>query len=319
MELNQFLDGVAESDPTWARALRIVKGRLRPNSNLWRLLRGGWAGQLDLKGFIRLTGFSRLRLTALIRAAQPGILGGEQPASNLEEAVKVLGLRVSAAVLAVNYTFSAVLKTHPPPLWKALLQETMSNIEIGTKVGARVGAIGMHGGIVVGFARGAGLGMLLAQDPNVYKRWRFEKDAYTSAKSQIDAFGCEIYQVSALILQQLGFGPEMGVGAALGAGRLANAAIHRTEEVELWRAAFQWIDALRDGRGYPPLEEDRTFFQELDPRVGSQTKNPILSVLYTEVSKVKNEGSSWTWHLPRDTYEATADLLEMSATPPANE
>jgi hypothetical protein len=164
------------------------------------------------------------------------------------------------------------------------------------------------GGALIGFARDAGFALLMAQDGAGFKRWHNNRsgDPRADRESALKAFGTEPYQVSSFVIQQLGFGAELAIGAALATGRLNVEHISFGPEVVRWRAALEWIDALREGRSYPPEIEIRNFFPEIAPPVVQGRKNLVLDSLYAEVSKVKSGGSSWLWHLPRPSYEETA-------------
>jgi hypothetical protein len=79
------------------------------------------------------------------------------------------------------------------------------------------------------------------------------------------------------------------------------------DEVKRWLAAYSWVSALKDGRGYPRELEYRELFHEIMPT--QDGRNPTLGMLYTNVSSAKNDGSAWTWHIPQTSYEELEDIL----------
>jgi len=307
MEVVSVLDESLVRDPTWKKAYAITQRELRLPSHFWRMVRTGWNRQVDPADFVKLLGMCKMHPACLFNAAGMEVKP-EPSAASIEQAIQFLGVRYSAVIIAINFTCRSILRNKPPPAWKAIYQEMMTKVEIGYKFGARVPEIELEGGALVGFAKTAGLGVLLAHDPKLFKEWHSMTQGYHGKKLQIDMFGCEAYQISSFILQQLGFGTEVAVGAALATGQLDPTHIEFGRNIMKWKAAFLWVEALRLGRGFPKELEMRSFFKELTPPKEGK-KNMALDVLYTEVAKVKSEGSKWTWHLPKPSYEDTAAFM----------
>ncbi len=308
MEVTSPLSQFAATDPTWQRAHEVAQSQLKVHNAAWQLIRTAWHGALEPKDFIRMLGFSRLNINCLIDAAELLNAGSPLDAALVERALQTLGIRLCSVVLAINYTCQTVLAKKPPPLWKKLLQDTMTCVEIGYKLGAKASSLGIEGGALMGFSCHAGNLLLLAYDPSAYRKWTGLTKP--EGKVAVDIFGCEPYQVSAFALQQLGFGHEVAIGAAVGNGRLDSKLITLDELTNLWKAALLWIDALREGRGYPAAMEIRQFFSEVTPPKEQSVKNPVLDVLYTEVARAKSEGSKWTWHLPKPSYDQTEAVIK---------
>ncbi|RIL11908.1 MAG: hypothetical protein DCC75_01440 [Proteobacteria bacterium] len=294
---------LAKNDPSWDQALKIAQRCMPVASNVWRLLRAGWYGQVDYREYMHMLGFSRLNLFCLIDCAGLSQEGEPVDAKLLERALQKLGLRFSSVVLAINHVCSCALSNKAPPAWKRLMQETMSDIEIGYHFGARAGALGLEGGCIMGLATHAGHLALMKHDPVAFKKW------YTTTK-ELQApqaiFGCEPYQLAACIVQQLGFGHEAAIGVALALGRLNPKGVSLDKLTLGWKSAVLWVEALREGRGYPAEPEMRHVFHEVAPPRDTNSRNPILDTLYAEVSHLRTDHSKWTWHLPKSSYDLTS-------------
>ena len=307
MPLEASLADFTNSDPTWQRALAVVQTEVRLPSSTWLLIRSAWNGSVDSKEFIRMLGFSHINLSALIDAA--GLKDQQFDAELLDLAIRNLGVRFSSVVIGINTICNSILAKKPPPIWRKLFQEMMTWVEIGYKMGSRITGLGVEGGSLIGFSKTIGHGLLLGNDPASYRKWAATERAKMREKA-IELFGCEPFQVSAFALQQLGFGHEIAIGAAIGAGTLNPRHLQLDERILMWKAALLWIEALREGRNYPASMDIRDRFPEIAPPKTRNASNMNLDVLYTEVARVKKDLSLWTWHLPKPGYEETMKLME---------
>ena len=289
-------------DPSWQRALEIVREHLETSSHIQMVIRSAWNGSLDNRELIRMLGFSRMNLWSLIDAAELLREVNQPSATLLEHALHNLGIRYSAVVLGINQACLSVLRHKLNLQWKTLMTEIMTRIEVGYRLGARVSFLGLEGGALSGFAHGIGLGLLYAHNPRGFQQW-FSDPTDDSTISE-EVFGCRPYQVAAFALQQLGFGHEVAFGTALGSGNLANQHIEVSDNVFVWKAAVLWVNALRTGRGFPADLKIRYFFPEVSPPHEGH-KNPILETVYAEIARIRKDGSRWTWHLPKASYDAT--------------
>jgi len=309
--LIDLLGETALKDPTWKKARDVVAQHLVPPSHVVHLFRSAWNGQADGREFLKVLGFSRLNPACLLDAAGLPASSESNDASQIEQALQILGPRLSAVVLAVNLFCRVILSKKPTSAWRRILEETMTNIEIGYKLGARVFDLGVEGGSLIGFSISAGYGLLLAHNERAFKDWMFKRPADLSRdrKLELKFFNCEGYQISALALQQLGFGHEIAIGVACATGGLKNGHLDLERGAFHWKAAYKWVEALRDGRNYPADLQVRNYFPETAPSQPGQAKNVVLEVLYTEIAKVRQGGSKWTWHLPRPGYQQTMEYL----------
>lgn len=309
MDLLAYLKDSSESDPTWEEANNYIRESVRIPTNLVRLIKGGWNGQLELTEFLHLIGHCRINVGCLLEAAQIKSDGRRPDMTYVTRALQSLGLMYSSVVVAINVATRLALKSKPPALWKAYFKEMMSAVEVGYKFGSKVAEISPAGGALIGFAEYLGPTIFMISKPKEFKEWRlqFKKHGRVGRKLEINLFGCEAYQVAGLALQQFGFGIEIAVGAAVGVGELNPQHVILDRKIVRWKAAQKWIEALRLGRDMPADPRIRELFPEIAPAKNRSEKNLSLSVLYTEVAKVKSDGSDWTWHLPYPSYEKTEE------------
>ena len=185
----------------------------------------------------------------------------------------------------------------------------MSDIEIGYHLGLSVEHLGHEQGMLIGFSRFAGLALLIAYHPKVFGEWFSRTGGSSSPDESVELFGCEPYQVSALLMQHLGLGPEVALATASVHGGGTSIINESRGLIVEWRAANDWIKALKSGSRYPDEESSRAFFPELQGD-SSMTHHPMhLQSLFDEVERVRTTQSSWTWHLPLPTYEETAEAI----------
>ncbi len=312
--LGAFFREQVSFDPTWGRALEIVERYINIPTHVGKLFRDSWYGVAASKDFMKVMGFSRLNPFCLLSASELTGASGETPGETVERAIQILGTRLSAVVLAVNYTCKQVIASDPPPIWKQVLADSIRDVEIGYRLGARTFDIGIEGGAIIGFAASVGKALIMADNPKAFRNWQSMcKDGASSRQEIIKVFGCEFYQVASLLMQALGFGQELAVGIACGGGKLDIRAIDISEEAKRWTAAYLWVDALINGRSYPGQVFARNFFKELIPPA-KDGKNLALQVLHTEVAKIRSQGSNWTWYLPREPASAGAQSSSAQIT-----
>ena len=291
------LDHFAAIDATWRKALDSVREHLPVPSSVSALFRQGWNMQLSPKEYFKHLSVSRLGTSCLIEAAELPAEEGQSYATSIDNSIQYLGVRYCSVVLAVGLVTRIVEKSDPPDSWNLLLSQMIANIEVGYKLGSRVRELGIEGGALVGFARSAGLAVLVLTDPEKFCDLLRHKNGLTDGKLQQKLFGFEAYQASSFVIQQLGFGHEVAYGFALASGSLQIDHIELRREVLRWRAAYEWIEALRSGRNYPGHKDVRSFFSEINPDLNGG-RNLALDSLYAELSKIRTHGSSWIWHLP---------------------
>jgi hypothetical protein len=259
--------------------------------------------------FMRLAGHPSYRLEALLDAAQ--IEHSEQPShEELRAAVHTLGVKASSLVIGINAVCKGSLNTGPSnKIWTQLFREMMSDIEIGYHLGLSVEHLGHERGMLVGFSRFAGLTLLIAHRPKMFGEWFSRTGGTSSPIESVKFFGCEPYQVSALLMQHLGLGPEVALATACVHGGGESLFGESKSLISGWRAAHDWIRALKTGLRYPEEESSRTFFPELRGEHSHERLPVHLQPLFDEVDRVRETQSSWTWHLPLPSYEETAEAI----------
>ncbi len=292
---------------SWDRAFQAVNRNLKISANSSHAIHSAWNGSCDNSNFKRIVGLSDLSAKALLRAAREWTAPDDQAPSNFDDILRVLGLPLSAVVLAIAATTKALLARKPPVLWAKLSRKMMTEVGIGYYLGMRVLGLGPGAGMIMGFAYQLGIMIMLAEDEKKTRELLTPELTLKSSQQQLAAFGFEAFQLSAFALQKLGFGVEMSFGAALAAGRVDTSHLGLDEDVTRWLAAYAWISALKEGRGYPPELEYREMFPEVKPM--AEGKNPTLGMLYTNVASAKNDGSKWCWHLPQKSYEELEEKL----------
>ncbi len=313
MNLLDYIDTIADKDPSWYEAYSIVRKTIDIPTHVSRLFRGGWSGEADVQEYFKVVGFSRLNPKCLISAANVSLENCESKSRAMEQALFGLGVRLSAVVLAINFVSRKVLAKKKTPVgWKSLFQEMITGVEIGYRFGAKIHQVGIEGGALMGYIPHATLAILMANDADKFKKYinarRQKKGA--DRELEVEIFGCERYQIAAALLQQLGFGPDIALGAAFGMIHLKSEEISKREEIRNWEAACKWITSLHLGRNYPGEVRIRNYFSEVKPGTGKE-RNLNLEVLHTEISKVRKNSSEWTWHLPQPGYEETREALNL--------
>jgi hypothetical protein len=305
------IGSVLESDDSWDSAFATAHACLDVPTNLSALIRNSWSGIWDTRDFMRNLGFIVMNPKCLLRAADIQVTEGEVGnAQDVDRAVQLLGVRSSVVVVAINYVCQTVLDKNPPDrLWSGIFREMMNLIEIGYKFGGRADGIGTEGGMLMGFARSIGLAILLAQYPKEFGEWFSKTRGVDNPQFVRNAFGCESYQVGAAAIQQLGFGSDIAIASALAVGHLNHDLIEVPKHILHWKAAYLWIECLRNGQSYPADAGSRYCFNGLTPPSFGQPCPPALSTLYSQVAQVRRQQSSWMWHLPVSSYEETTKIL----------
>lgn len=300
-----------ENDASWSTALEIVSGSIKIPPVLQTLVRNSWNGIYAVEDFMQHAGFSGWNSRCLLRAADMRADGDDISAKDVSEAVKRLGVRMAAAVAAINFSCYQLLMLDPPrALWTPLFKEMMTEIEVGFQFGSQAEGLGSEGGMLMGFARCGGLAVLLAKFPREYAEWHATAQGFDSRRACVSTFGCESYQVGSVLLQRLGFGPEVAVGSALGAGRLHYDLLTNIDKLNRWRAAHYWIRTLLRGSCAPDDPQARAAFPVFIPPSAEQALPAQLEALYSTIGLIRRDGSRWLWHLPANSYAESANLVE---------
>lgn len=273
-------------------------------------MRTCWHGAVSVPQFVHLLAGPGLPTRCLLRAANIPHLGEEASATELREAVEILGVKASAVMLAINCICERTLDSGPSNrIWSPLFKEMMSEIEVGYHLGTSVERVGHEQGMLVGFSRLAGLVVLLTRFPDAFTRWYTDTAGSDNSAKTLSTFGCEPYQVSSILMQHLGLGAEIAIATASILGGIDNQIIELKPTMKNWAATYHWIHALKNGHDAPSCAESRAAFAELSPK-GAATHTPEhLALLREQVEELRQSQSKWTWHLPLPSYEETAKAI----------
>jgi len=312
MELAFDQSGMGVKDTSWDRALDAVRSTMQVPAALSTLIRGAWGNHISPKDFFRLLGFPGANSACLVRAAESTQEGSLPTSIDVEEAIEKLGVRNAAVTVAVNFVCQSMLDAAPPDkVWMPILKRLMSDVEIGYHVGLSAERIGTEEGILVGFSYWAGVAVFLARHPREFSEWHAAKKTKGERLPSLSLFGCEAFQTGAMALQQLGFGADVATAAAIATGDLQTDLVELKPDVGTWRAARHWVSALSKGELYPEDRTAQAMFHDLIPpplyELGREDSLPThLAMLHDHIKQVRDSQSTWTWHLPKDTYEESA-------------
>jgi hypothetical protein len=292
------------SDSSWENALRVVHNSLHPSPALKRLVRNSWTATTSTQEFMSHFHITRLPASGIIRAAR----NFDPSIQDLESAVRITGVRYAASVAAIHFTCQEILRSGiSERLWIPLLRDLMNSVEMGHHVGSTVNVLGPESGLLIGFAQRVGRCILLISRHQPDLRVSELKDQ--SATFWLTNYGCEPYQVSSLILQHLGFGTHLASTAATTLGNLAGHINEHDEITQLWSAANDWISCLAQGRRAPVRLHSQRFFPELNASAIEGEIATFLEILYSQIDAVRENNSSWNWHLPEQSYHETAAAI----------
>ena len=299
-------DSFVSADPTWNKANEIVNEYFPITTQTWQLVKASWYGEADLVRYVRTISFSYLDPKCLLVAAEMNDPAEFEPDVNtLQQAIQFLGVKLSAVVLSTELVCRMVLKTQPKNYWQRIFRDMITSIEIGYRFGSKCKDLGLEAGALMGLARYAGSSILLASNHQKYKELESLKEEKGYGRAQRELFGCQDYQIAAIVLQKLGYGSDVALGAALGVGKIIGEHNTYSREILTWRNAVHWISAIESGKPYPDERTINRFFSELAPP-GPDAENLNLNALAEEVKTVVENGSSWMWHVPRGGYTEAA-------------
>jgi hypothetical protein len=300
-----------ENDYTWVTAVEIAATTITVPPVLQTLVRNSWNGIFSTHDFLHHAGFSGWNSRCLLRAADMQASGEKVTIKEITQAIDRLGVRMSATVAAINFCCYQLLMLQPPQaLWTPLFKEMMTEIEVGFQFGAQADGLGGESGMLMGFARCAGLAVLLGKYPREYAEWHASTQGVDTRRSAVTTFGCEPYQVGSALLQQLGFGPEAAMGSAVGVGNLQYDLAANNDKLIRLRAAHHWIRTLLRGASAPNDPQARAAFPNLTPPSETQPVPAQLESLYSLIAIIRRNGSQWLWHLPANSYDDSANLVE---------
>lgn len=297
-------------DDSWKIAYEVVQAAAKTPPSLPHIMRTCWNGVVTPSEFVRLMGAPGYSTRCLLRAAHIQHAADQIEVTELEAAVDVLGVKASAVILAINCICERTLDTGPSArIWAPLFKEMMTEIEIGYHFGLSFDRVGHEQGMIVGFSRLAGLAVLLGHYPKQFGSWYGATAGHGTSQQALDAFRCEPYQVSSMLMQHLGLGTEVALATASTLGDIHASIVEVKPAIATWRATYRWVHALKDGKSVPDCESARETFSELCIKAGETRVPSHISMLLQQVAELRKSYSAWTWHLPLSTYEETAKAI----------
>lgn len=297
-------------EESWEVAYETVQRAVSLPQNLPHIVRACWNDMLSPLEFIRLISCPGLSVRCLLRAANIEVTGDQISAVDLQNAVETLGVKTSAIMLAINSICECALNSGPSNrVWAPLFKEMMSEIEMGYHFGTNVKRVGHERGMLVGFSRLGGFAVLMTRFPKAFADWYISTKGTGDSAHALRAFRCEPYQVSSVLMQHLGLGSQVAVATASMVGGINHEVFEVSPEMSSWTATYKWLHALKRGELAPQCEHARNAFEELRiERVDGETPEH-LNLLFRQIAELRNDSSSWTWHLPLPTYEETAQAI----------
>lgn len=263
-----------------------------------------------MKDFTSSFNMSRIDQSCIIRAAQ--LVDPE--VRDLEPAIETLGYRSASAVAAIHFiSLGLITKTSSERIWMPITRHMMNSIEIGYHFGVSATALGADSGLLIGFAQALGASILLSVGVKELQEVRTLLRDGATTNEFLTRFECEPCQVASLTLQRLGFGLDLSSAAVMAVGNLNYADTSNDPVTKDWRAASDWIYSLTHGRRAPSRSESARRFPELIAPEGPPSNVPLhLQSMYAQVDAIREMHSTWTWHLPANSYQETAELLNKS-------
>lgn len=297
-------------EDSWTIAFDLVRSSAKVPATLPHILRACWHSVVRPREFLHLLAGPGLPLDCLIRAAQLPHQEWQAPTDQLQAAVDILGVKASAVILAINSLCERTLNSGPANrVWAPLFKEMMSEIEVGYHLGTSVERVGHEQGMLVGFSRIAGLAVLLVRFPDAFGKWYAETGGRGQQELALRAFGCEPYQVSSVLMQHLGLGPDIALATATTLGEIDTEVVETKPSLRDWSATYRWIQALKNGQDAPECPDSRAAFAELCHSGDTTVVPHHLLMLRQQVRELQGKPSAWTWHLPLPTYEETAKAI----------
>jgi hypothetical protein len=154
-----------------------------------------------------------------------------------------------ASVIAATHLHRMTAKKVPPKIWQDVADEVNIQMQTGIHVGTEVDSIGRPIGLLMGAVRYLAFALVASTNESIYRNFRRElvgKDKLFDTRGELAAWGCHHLQVSALVVQSLGYGIAPATGIA--ADSMPDA-VEAGEMAQRWFAARRWIESM--------LEEER--------------------------------------------------------------
>jgi hypothetical protein len=241
-------------EDSWAVASQLVR-EFRPVPWLvWRIVHAviGKPNKIEKPDSITFDIFQPL----LLKAAKDEVLtrgkSKETKVTRLDQAVKILGHDIAAAVCMIHSVCRKVKSAVSERVWKPILDDALIRAQIGFYVGSKQTKFGSGRGMLAGFSGRSGLAILIAQGAPKQAQHALEGLAKGSDMRDVGlkVYGCDPLQVSAMTLSAGGCSMDAAFGVASFnlAKRASDSNIFKDgSQLEQWLTVFAMSEYLRIG------------------------------------------------------------------------
>jgi hypothetical protein len=284
----------SSGDRSWETATEIVRNFRPVPYILWRMVNavfGRHAVQKAMGPFgtpDHIT-FDPVQYL-IINAAADKTLGGEQgakdPPKSLEQAVKLLGADVTAALCVLHAVCRRISASLSERVWRPILDDALMRSQIGYHVGGFQSKFGKGRGMLAGFAGRSGLAVLIASGEVALAQRALEGLAAGMDIKDVGlkVYGCDPLQVAAMTLTAAGCSFDAGFGIASYSQGGAGAA--PGGEQFLWYSAFSIAENTRMGKS-----------ELVDPRCWKALgyNESDKGTLKSQMQALQRRGPAWQW------------------------
>lgn len=219
--------------------------------------------------------------------------------------ISVLEPGLFAALVATIFLFRRVNKlatNHPS--WETLSKAFLANTEIGFILGSAIPQVGAADGVLIGGIRFAALASFMLRSSEHYEKIKKNKHK-PDVQNEMQTFKCNHCQISAIILQSLGFsGSTFDYSKAL---NFTNTELLTDKRLNSWRTAINIIDSIKE-KSYQL--KDSSLKRSFRDNTASHLEN-----LQTQILHVLKNGSSFTWITRNSHDDLNEEKLKEEQTP----
>lgn len=155
-----------------------------------------------------------------------------------------------ASVVAATHLHRLTGKKVSPKIWGDVVEEVNFQMQTGILVGAAVPAISRSVGLLMGAVRTIAFALVASSDETKFRAFRRElvrRDKLYDTDGELQTWGCHHLQVSALVIQSLGY----GIAPATGIAASEMPAAEDGPVVLQWFAARRWIESMLEEEKVP--------------------------------------------------------------------
>lgn len=168
-----------------------------------------------------------------------------------------------ASILGVIYIYRRINRVAKEQVWESQLQEVNIQLSVGARLGIAIPNIGPSVGVMLGGLRGLSLGLFLAKDEKGFRAYRRSLNSsgeLFNRTMEFTAWGCDHVQISAKLIQALGFGLPFSGGFCFGLTSTSQLELESDPEYYRWHIAEKWINSLRKTAKAPEITHKGSFY-----------------------------------------------------------